>query len=168
MNDLRLQDSDFDDTDRSFMAAALERAVQAEAAGEVPVGAVLVVDGSIAGTGWNRNISLNDPAAHAEIMALRAGGETLKNHRFPGATMYVTLEPCAMCVGAMIHARIERVIFAASDPKTGALGGAYDLQSVHRHNHRIEVRGGLMAAEASAMLRAFFRARRQSGGTDSP
>ena len=160
MNDLRLQDGDFDDADRSFMAAALEHAVQAEAAGEVPVGAVLVVDGSIAGTGWNRNISLNDPAAHAEIMALRAAGAELQNHRFPGATMYVTLEPCPMCAGAIVQARVGRVVYAATDPLAGAAGSVFNVLASPHLNHRPVVQGGVLAEEASSMLKSFFRARR--------
>lgn len=143
------------------MSAALELAARAEAEGEVPVGAVLVGDDRILGEGWNRNITLNDPSAHAEILALRAAGKAVGNYRFPGATLYVTLEPCAMCVGAMIHARVARVVFAASDPKTGALGGTYDLQAVHTHNHRLQVENGLMASEASEMLRSFFREKRR-------
>lgn len=150
----------FDDADRGCMARAMELAARAEAEGEVPVGAVVVVEDRIVAEGWNRNITLNDPTAHAEVVALRAAGEVLGNYRFPGSTLYVTLEPCAMCVGAMIHARVSRVVFAAPDPKTGALGGSYDLQRVHLHNHRLDVQGGLMADEAAASLRAFFRKRR--------
>jgi len=135
-------------------------AQQAAAQGEVPVGAVVVRDGDMVGEGWNRNIALNDPSAHAEIVALRDAGKKLKNHRLPGCVLYVTLEPCAMCVGAMVHARLDRVVFGALDPKTGALGGAYSLPAAHSHNHVLEYQGGLMADEASELLRAFFRARR--------
>jgi tRNA(Arg) A34 adenosine deaminase TadA len=148
------------DTDLRWMQRALELAARAEDEDEVPVGAVLVMDGKVAGEGWNRNIGENDPTAHAEIMAMRAAGRQAGNHRLPGATLYVTLEPCAMCVGAMIHARIERLVYAATDPKTGALGGAFSLPGLHAHNHVIEVEGGLLAEEAGAMLRAFFRKRR--------
>jgi len=109
------------------MMHAISLAQRAQSEGEVPVGAVLVRDGEMVGEGWNQNITLNDPSAHAEIVALRDAGQKLKNHRLPGCVLYVTLEPCAMCVGAMIHARLERVVFGATDPKTGALGGAYSL-----------------------------------------
>ena len=123
----------------------------AEALGEVPVGAMIVLDGRIVATGHNRVIADNDPSAHAEIVALRDAGRALGNYRLPGTTLFVTLEPCAMCVGAMIHARIARIVFAASDPKTGALGGAFDLPGEHAHNHVIRVQGGLLAAEAGAI-----------------
>jgi len=142
------------------MTRAMSLAQQAAAQGEVPVGAVVVRDGDMVGEGWNRNIALNDPSAHAEIVALRDAGKKLKNHRLPGCVLYVTLEPCAMCVGAMVHARLDRVVFGALDPKTGALGGAYSLPAAHSHNHVLEYQGGLMADEASELLRAFFRARR--------
>jgi tRNA(adenine34) deaminase len=142
------------------MTHAMSLAHQAAAEGEVPVGAVIVRDGDLVGEGWNRNIALNDPSAHAEIVALRDAGKKLKNHRLPGCVLYVTLEPCAMCVGAMVHARLERVVFGATDPKTGALGGAYSLPAAHSHNHVLEYQGGLMADAASELLRTFFRARR--------
>ena len=142
------------------MRRALELAVRAEEQGEVPVGAVLVGDGRVVGEGWNRNIGDRDPTAHAEIVAIRDAGQRAGNYRLPGATLYVTLEPCAMCVGAMIHARIERLVYAASDPKTGALGGAFSLPDLHAHNHVIEVEGGVLRDEASHLLRAFFRKRR--------
>ena len=135
-------------------------AKKAEREGEVPVGAVIVLDGNIVGEGWNQNITLSDPSAHAEIMALRDAGRNLQNHRLPGCVLYVTLEPCAMCVGAMIHARLERVVFGATDPKTGALGGAYSLPAAHSHNHVLEYQGGLMADDASDLLKTFFRTRR--------
>ena len=146
--------------DIAWMRRALELAARAEEEGEVPVGAVLVRDGEIIGEGWNRNIGDANPSAHAEIVAMRAAGKAVKNYRLPDSTLYVTLEPCAMCVGAMIHARIARLVFAASDPKTGAMGGAYDLQSVHAHNHVIEVTGGVLGEEAADQLRSFFRKRR--------
>lgn len=142
------------------MQKALALAARAEAEGEVPVGAVLVLDGKEAGTGWNRNIGDHDPSAHAEIVAIRDAGKRAGNYRLPGSTLYVTLEPCAMCVGAMIHARIERLVYAATDPKTGALGGAFSLPGVHAHNHVMEVQGGVLAEEAADMLRSFFRQRR--------
>ena len=142
------------------MRVALDLAVQAATAGEVPVGSVVVADGEIVGRGCNRVITDSDPTAHAEVVALREAGRALGNYRLPGTTLYVTLEPCAMCVGAMIHARVARLVFAAPDPKTGALGGAFSLPDLHAHNHVITVEGGLLAGEAGDMLRAFFRERR--------
>jgi tRNA(Arg) A34 adenosine deaminase TadA len=151
----------FSAADVQYMQRALQLAAHArDAENEVPVGAVLVQGGEIAGLGWNRNITLHDPTAHAEIMALRAAGEKLANHRLSGATLYVTLEPCAMCAMAMIHARIGRVVYAATDPKTGAAGSVFDTLVDARHNHRIEVTGGLLAEASSDLLRDFFRARR--------
>jgi tRNA(adenine34) deaminase len=142
------------------MLHAMSLAHRAESEGEVPVGAVVVRGGEIVGEGWNRNIALNDPSAHAEIVALRDAGQKSKNYRLPGCVLYVTLEPCAMCVGAMVHARLDRVIFGATDPKTGALGGAYSLPAAHSHNHVLEYQGGLMANDASELLKTFFRTRR--------
>lgn len=151
----------FSAEDVHYMQRALQLAEHArDAENEVPVGAVLVQGGRIAGLGWNRNIILHDPTAHAEIMALRAAGEKLANHRLSGATLYVTLEPCSMCAMAMIHARIGRVVYAAADPKTGAAGSVFDTLVDARHNHRIEVAGGLLAEASSDLLRDFFRARR--------
>ena len=149
-------------TDQEWMTHALSLARKAQSEGEVPVGAVVVRDGKVVGEGWNRNIIQNDASAHAEIQALRDAGQNLGNHRLPGCVLYVTLEPCAMCVGAMIHARLERVLFGASDPKTGALGGAYSLPAAHSHNHVLEYEGGLMAENAAELLKIFFRTRRQS------
>jgi tRNA(adenine34) deaminase len=148
------------DPQEQFMRQALALAQRAEAQGEVPVGAVVVLDGEVIGEGWNRNIELDDPAAHAEIMALRQAGSRVGNHRLVGAELYVTLEPCMMCVGACIHARLTRVIFGASDPKTGALGGQADLQAAAHHNHAFEVQGGVLARESSEQLKRFFRERR--------
>ena len=142
------------------MMHAISLAHRAQSEGEVPVGAVVVRDGEVVGEGWNQNITLNDPSAHAEIVAMREAGQKLKNHRLPGCVLYVTLEPCAMCVGAMVHARLDRVVFGALDPKTGALGGAYSLPATHSHNHVLEFQGGLMADDASDLLKAFFKARR--------
>jgi len=151
----------FSTEDVQYMQRALQLAVHArDAEDEVPVGAVLVQNGEIVGLGWNRNIILHDPTAHAEIMALRAAGEKLANHRLSGATLYVTLEPCSMCAMAMIHARIGRLVYAASDPKTGAAGSVFDTLVDARHNHRIEVAGGLLAEASARLLRDFFRARR--------
>lgn len=153
--------SSFTDTDREWMARALALAAHArDTDGEVPVGAVLVMDGKVIGEGWNRNITLHDPTAHAEIQALRAAGQAVSNYRFPGATLYITLEPCAMCAMAMVHARIARVVYGATDPKTGAAGSVFDTLVSPRHNHRVEVVGGLEAEAAGTMLRDFFRARR--------
>jgi tRNA(adenine34) deaminase len=151
----------FSDADVQYMHRALQLAAHArDAENEVPVGAVLVKDGEIAGQGWNRNVALHDPTAHAEIMAMRAAGAKLANHRLSGATLYVTLEPCAMCAMAMIHARLGRVVYGATDPKTGAAGSVFDTLVDTRHNHRIEVAGGLLADESASLLREFFRARR--------
>lgn len=139
--------------------------VLAERAGreddEIPVGAVLVdVGGNVVGEGWNRNIGEHDPTAHAEIVAMRQAGRALRNHRLSGCTLYVTLEPCAMCAMAMVHARLARVVFAASDPKTGAAGSVFDLLADPRHNHRVEVLGGVLGEEAGKRLTNWFRRRR--------
>jgi tRNA(adenine34) deaminase len=151
----------FSAEDVQHMRRALQLAAHArDAENEVPVGAVLVQGGEIIGLGWNRNITLHDPTAHAEIQAMRAAGEKLANHRLSGATLYVTLEPCSMCAMAMIHARIDRVVYAAADPKTGAAGSVFDTLISERHNHHIEVAGGLLAEESATLLRDFFRARR--------
>ncbi|MBB6188523.1 tRNA adenosine(34) deaminase TadA [Rhodanobacter sp. MP7CTX1] len=151
----------FSTEDVLHMQRALQLAAHArDAENEVPVGAVLVQGGEIIGLGWNRNITLHDPTAHAEIQAMRAAGEKLANHRLSGATLYVTLEPCSMCAMAMIHARIDRVVYAAADPKTGAAGSVFDTLISERHNHRIDVAGGLLAEESASLLRDFFRARR--------
>jgi tRNA(Arg) A34 adenosine deaminase TadA len=151
----------FSADDVRCMQRALQLATHArDAENEVPVGALVMHDGDIVGLGWNRNITLRDPTAHAEIQALRAAAEKLGNHRLSGATLYVTLEPCSMCAMAMIHARIGRVVYAAADPKTGAAGSVFNTLTDERHNHRIEVAGGLLAEESAALLRDFFRARR--------
>ncbi len=147
-------------TDDHWMQRSLELAHKAEAAGEVPVGAVIVLNGELIAEGWNQPISSSDPTAHAEIMALRAAGQKLDNYRLLDAELYVTLEPCPMCVGAMLHARVKRVIYAATDPKTGALGGAYDLLNSVSHNHSFEVTGGVLAEQSRELLQAFFRGRR--------
>jgi tRNA(adenine34) deaminase len=147
-------------SDAQWMREALELARRAESEGEVPVGALVVRDGEALGRGWNRTVSLNDPTAHAEILALREAGAKADNYRLPGCTLYVTLEPCAMCVGAMIHARIERLVYGAHDPKTGAAGGRFDLLNNPAHNHRPTAEGGVLADECSEMLQAFFRTRR--------
>lgn len=128
---------------------------------EIPVGAVLLgPDGKILGEGWNRNISDHDPSAHAEILAMRQAGRALRNHRLTGCTLYVTLEPCAMCAMAMVHARLARVVYAAIDPKTGAAGSVFDLLADPRHNHHVQVHGGVLAEEAGQRLRDYFRRKR--------
>jgi len=142
------------------MAEALLLAKRAGDEEEVPVGAVVVQEGEIVGRGWNRNIGLHDPSAHAEIMAMREAGSLLGNHRLSACTLYVTLEPCPMCAGAMIHARLERVVFAADDPKTGAAGGKFDLLGDTAHNHTVMLTGGCLADESSVLLKDFFRQRR--------
>jgi len=147
--------------DTCCMRRALDLAMHArDAEGEVPVGAVLVLDGKIVGESWNRNITLADPSAHAEIGALREAGARLRNHRIPGSTLYVTLEPCAMCAMALVHARVARVVYAAADPKTGAAGSVFDTLISPHHNHRMAVQSGLLAEESAQLLRDFFRARR--------
>jgi len=142
------------------MSEAMRLARRAADEGEVPIGAVVVKDGEIIGRGWNRNIGLNDPSAHAEIMAMREAGAVSANHRLPGCELYVTLEPCPMCAGAMIHARLARVIYGADDPKTGAAGGVFDLLGHPAHNHQVEVTGGCLAEDSALLLRAFFKQRR--------
>ena len=146
------------------MRAALRLAQRAEAAGEVPVGAVLVIDGEVVGEGFNAPISRADPSAHAEMLALRDAAARRGNYRLPGSTLYVTLEPCAMCVGALFHARVARVVFGAPDPNTGAAGSVVDLFRESKLNHHASVHGGVLAEECGAILRAFF-ARRRGPGT---
>jgi tRNA(adenine34) deaminase len=146
--------------DETFMREALALAAQAAAAGEVPVGAVVVKDGEIIGRGSNRPITANDPSAHAEIVAMREAGARLGNYRMPGCELFVTLEPCAMCVGAMIHARMARVVFGARDPKTGACGSVLDLPQVATLNHHGRFEGGLLAEDCGAVLKRFFAERR--------
>ena len=150
------------EADERWMRHALALAHRAEHQDdEIPVGAVLVsAEGELLGEGWNRNITERDPSAHAEVVAMRAAGAKLGNHRLLGATLYVTLEPCAMCAMAMVHARIARVVYGASDPKTGAAGSVFDLLTDPRHNHRVEVQGGVLAEEAGTRLTDYFRRRR--------
>jgi len=142
------------------MQAALQLAQHAVTQEEVPVGAVVIRDGNIIGKGWNQPIVRNDPCAHAEIMALRAAANSLHNYRLPNTTLYVTLEPCMMCVGAIVYARVKRVVFGAYDPKTGAAGSAFDLLADKRHNHTIEITGGILEQDCAAILQEFFRMRR--------
>lgn len=153
---------EYGDTDIRWMRHALALADRAEHEDdEIPVGAVLVDEaGVVVGEGWNRNIAESDPTAHAEIVAMRQAGKALGNHRLIGCTLYVTLEPCAMCAMAMVHARLARVVYAASDPKTGAAGSVFDLLADPRHNHRVEIVGGVLADEASFRLTNYFRRKR--------
>jgi tRNA(adenine34) deaminase len=153
-------------TDEDFMRLALEAAARAQALGEVPVGAVVVKEGEVIATGFNQPISRHDPTHHAEIAALRAASETLGNYRLPGCTLYVTLEPCAMCAGAMMHARLARVVYGAADPKTGACGSIVNLFAEERLNHHAEVVGGVLAAECGTMLSSFFAERRRRARAD--
>ena len=146
--------------DEGFMRAALVLAADAARAGEVPVGAVVVKDGEVIGRGFNRPITSSDPTAHAEIVALRQAAAAVGNYRLPGCELYVTLEPCAMCVGAMIHARIARIVYGARDPKTGACGSIVDLPALRQWNHHGVFEGGVMAAECGDLLKGFFAERR--------
>ncbi len=150
----------FSDDDLRFMQRANELAQKAESLNEVPVGAVVVLDGKIIGEGFNQPIQQHDPSAHAEIVAIRQAGAVMKNYRLPGTTLYVTLEPCTMCAMAMIHARVERVVFAAADLKTGAAGSVFDVFAAEEHNHRVLVENGLLAQTCSERLSAFFKRRR--------
>ncbi|WP_045738713.1 tRNA adenosine(34) deaminase TadA [Xanthomonas sp. MUS 060] len=148
--------------DERWMRHALALAERAEREfDEIPVGAVLVsAEDAVLGEGWNLNIAEHDPSAHAEIVALRQAGRRLGNHRLPGSTLYVTLEPCAMCAMALVHARVAELVYAAADPKTGACGSVFDLLGDPRHNHRVQVRSGVLAAAASVRLTNYFRAKR--------
>ena len=150
------------EADERWMRHALGLAERAQRDDdEIPVGAVVVdAAGQLVGEGWNRNIAERDPSAHAEIVAMRRAGAALGNHRLVGCTLYVTLEPCAMCAMAMVHARLARVVFGAADPKTGAAGSVFDLLADARHNHRVEVAGGVLGDQAGAMLTGYFRAKR--------
>ena len=154
--------SEIADHDAHWMARALDLARHAESAeGEVPVGAVIVLDGKLVGEGWNRNIAASDPTAHAEVLALRDAGRRLGNYRFPGAELYVTLEPCAMCAMALLHARVKRVVYGARDPKAGAAGSVIDVFASAALNHHTRVEGGLLADDSGAVLRSFFAERRE-------
>ena len=146
--------------DAHFMGLALDLAREAGALGEVPVGAVVVLEGEVVGRGFNRPIDRHDPTAHAEIMALRDAASRLGNYRLPGCTLYVTLEPCVMCAGAIMHARVAQVVFGARDPKTGAAGSVVDLFAETRLNHHATITGGVLADECSRLLSGFFAARR--------
>ena len=152
-------------SETDFMQLALAQAQQAWDLGEVPVGAVVVKDGVVIAVGCNQPIGKHDPTAHAEIVALRAAAEKLGNYRLPGCELYVTLEPCVMCSGAMMHARLSKVVYGAADPKTGACGSVVNLFEQEQLNHHAEVVGGVMADECGAMLKNFFAARRKSKST---
>ncbi len=152
--------AEFSDSDTRWMERALALAEDAKAAGEVPVGAVVVLDDGEIGAGFNRPISTADPSAHAEIIALRAAAETLGNYRLPGTTLYVTLEPCPMCAGAIVQARVDRVVFGAADDRWGAAGSVFDVLGSQVLNHRPKIAGGLLADRSADLLRDFFKAKR--------
>lgn|SRR6185437_3418805 len=164
-----LSNSDMNTRDTDFMHSALELAGLAQEAGEVPVGAVVVKNGVIIGRGYNRPISTADPTAHAEVVALRDAARHLGNYRLADCTLYVTLEPCAMCVGAIFHARIARLVYGAADPKTGACGSVINLLAETQLNHHTQVTGSVLAEEGMARLKRFFAERRKAGtGAESP
>ena len=146
--------------DLKWMQRAYELAQKAKEQDEVPVGAVIVHENKIIGEGWNQPISSNDPTAHAEIVALRQAGQELNNYRLPSATMYVTLEPCAMCAGALIHARLAKLIYAADDPKTGACGSVFNLLQTNELNHKVEIEKGVMEDESRSLIQGFFKEKR--------
>ncbi|WP_313515459.1 tRNA adenosine(34) deaminase TadA [Pseudomonas sp.] len=146
--------------DQRFMSEALALAVQGAALGEVPVGALLVRDGEVIGSGFNCPISRHDPSAHAEMVAIRSAAEALQNYRLPGSTLYVTLEPCSMCAGLIVHARIGRVVFGAAEPRAGVALSRGQFFAQDFLNHRVLVEGGVLAEECGAVLKAFFKARR--------
>ena len=151
--------------DRAWMGEALAEATRAAAVGEVPVGALVVLDGQIIGRGANAPIATHDPTAHAEILALRQAGRNIGNYRLPGTTLYSTVEPCLMCMGALLHARVARLVFGCFDPKAGAAGSVFDVPRDTRLTHRLDVIGGLCEAESRGLLQRFFLARRQSRKT---
>lgn len=146
--------------DEEWMRLALGLAEKAQELDEVPVGAIIVKDGKAIGQGYNQPIKTNDPSGHAEIIAIRAAGEHIQNYRLEGCTLYVTLEPCVMCIGAIFHARLHRLVFAASDPKTGVCGSVLDLPTEKRLNHHLEVHKGLLAEESARLLKQFFYKKR--------
>ena len=146
--------------DRQYMQQAIEQAQLAVLAGEVPVGAVLVRDGQVISKAFNKPITNHDPSAHAEMLALRQAADAEQNYRLPGTTLYVTLEPCTMCAGAMLHARVDRIVYGAPDPKTGAAGSVVDVFASKQINHQTSVNGGIMAEECGQLLKTFFKERR--------
>lgn len=147
-------------TDIEYMQQALAQARHAESVDEVPVGAVIVKDNQIIATGYNQPITHHDPTAHAEIVAMRAAAQQLKNYRLNDATLYVTLEPCVMCIGAILHARVKRLVFGAADPKAGAIQSVFQIADEQRLNHRLEYGGGVLEQDCGELLRQFFRRRR--------
>ncbi len=151
---------DESEQDLHWMKQAYLLAQKAQQEGEVPVGAIVVADGNVIGEGWNRPISTHDPSAHAEMIALREAAQKQQNYRLSDATVYVTLEPCAMCAGAMVHARVKRLVFATPDPRTGAAGTVFNILQNEQLNHKAEVDSGVMASECSDLLRSFFRRKR--------
>jgi tRNA(adenine34) deaminase len=153
-------------TDEAWMTEALAEAVLAEEKDEIPIGAVIVLNDLILGRGHNRPISQHDPTAHAEMIALRDTARTLNNYRLPGTTLYVTVEPCLMCMGALLHARVSRLVFGCYDPKTGAAGSLYNVANDPRLNHQLEVTAGVRAEESREFLQRFFRRKRRGGGKD--
>ena len=152
-------------SDERWMQEAIAEALKAEAVGEVPVGAVVVVDGRVVGRGSNRNLLDSDPTAHAEIVALREAGKAIGNHRLLGATLYCTVEPCSMCAGAMIHARLQRLVYGVEDPKAGAAGSVLAVLNHPALNHKMDITRGVLAGRCGELLQSFFRARRQTSGT---
>ena len=159
-NDNLSTTSEFSEEDEIFMRRAMALAKTAESHNEIPVGAVVVCQGKIIGEGFNQSIMNNDPSAHAEMMAIRDAGKKIQNYRLLDCTLYVTLEPCPMCAGLLVHSRINQLIFASKDLKTGAAGSAFNLVNHEKHNHQLNVKEGLLAVECSAMLSAFFKRRR--------
>lgn len=158
---LTLNESKLSESDNVFMVRAYQLAEQAEKINEIPVGAVVVANGEIIGEGYNQSITLNDPSAHAEMLAIRQAGENVKNYRLIDCTLYVTLEPCPMCAGLLVHSRIKRLVFGAKDAKTGAAGSVMNLIHHKQLNHHIETSQGIMADECSQLLSAFFKRRRK-------
>ena len=161
-DDSRLAVNDLRQVDEAWMRRALELAKQAEREGEVPIGAVLILNGELMAEGWNQPLSTHDPTAHAEIVALRAAAARLDNYRLPGATLYVTLEPCVMCVGALVQARVARLVYGAPDPQRGAASSAFELLTAPALNHRAEIKSGVLRDECSQILKAFFERKRTS------
>jgi len=160
MNKIAINPQQDQQQDQQFMQRAVELAHKAEAINEIPVGAVVVYQGQIIGEGFNQSITLNDPSAHAEMLAIRQAGKTLNNYRLLDCTLYVTLEPCSMCAGLLVHSRIKRLVFSAHDLKTGAAGSVFNVVASNKLNHQIEVSTGIMAEQCSTMLSAFFKRRR--------
>lgn len=160
IDDSRFTVHDLRRADEAWMRRALELAEQAEREGEVPIGAVLILNGELVAEGWNQPLSTNDPTAHAEIVALRAAAARLGNYRLPGATLYVTLEPCVMCAGALVQARVARLVYGAPDPQRGAAGSVFKLLTAPALNHRAEITSGVLGNECSQKLKAFFERKR--------